>query len=42
MKNLALEESKNIHDKWKSTGISIRDYCHNTGLRGRQILLYQQ
>lgn len=31
MKNLTLEEFKRIHEEWKSTGLSIRDYCHNTG-----------
>ncbi|MFR4524596.1 MAG: IS66 family insertion sequence element accessory protein TnpA [Bacteroides sp.] len=31
MKNLTLEEFKKIHEEWKSTGLSIRDYCHNTG-----------
>lgn len=30
MKNLTLEEFKEIHEEWKSTGLSIRDYCHNT------------
>lgn len=31
MKNLTLEEFKKIHEEWKLTGLSIRDYCHNTG-----------
>ena len=31
MKNLTLEEFKKIHEEWKSTELSIRDYCHNTG-----------
>ena len=31
MKNLTLEEFKRIHEEWKSTELSIRDYCHNTG-----------
>lgn len=31
MKNLTLEAFKKIHEEWKSTGLSIRDYCHNTG-----------
>ena len=31
MKNLTLEAFKWIHEEWKSTGLSIRDYCHNTG-----------
>lgn len=31
MKNLTLEAFKKIHEEWKSTGLSIRDYCYNTG-----------
>lgn len=31
MKNLTLDEFKKIHEDWKSTGLSIRDYCGNTG-----------
>ncbi len=31
MKYLTLEVFKMIHEEWKSTGLSIRDYCHNTG-----------
>lgn len=31
MKNLTLDEFKKIHRDWKSTGLSIRDYCNNTG-----------
>ena len=31
MKNLTLDEFKKIHEDWKSTGLSIRDYCSNTG-----------
>lgn len=31
MKNLTLDEFKRIHEDWKSTGLSIRDYCNNTG-----------
>lgn len=32
MKNLTLEKFKKIHEDWKSTGLSIRDYCSNTDI----------
>lgn len=31
MKDLTLEEFKKIHEEWKSTGLSLRDCCQNTG-----------
>lgn len=31
MKNLTLEEFKKIDEDRKATGLSIRDYCNNTG-----------
>lgn len=31
MKNLTLDEFKKIHEDWKTTGLSVRDYCNNIG-----------
>ena len=32
MKYLSLEEFGQIYDDWKSSGLSVRDYCSNTGV----------
>ena len=31
IKNLTLDEFNKIHENWKATCLSIRDYCSNTG-----------
>lgn len=42
MKNLTLEEFKKIHEEWKSTELSIRDYCHNTGFEESKFYYWQK
>lgn len=32
MKNMTLDQFKQTYEDWKSSGLSVRDYCSNTGL----------
>lgn len=31
MKNMTLEQFKQTYEDWKLSGLSVRDYCNNTG-----------
>lgn len=31
MQSFTIEEFKKIHQTWKESGLSVRDYCANTG-----------
>lgn len=33
MQSFTLEEFKKIHQEWKESGLSIRDYCANSGIK---------
>lgn len=43
MQSFTIEEFKKIHQAWKESGLSVRDYCANTGIKesrffGRNVL----
>ena len=33
MQSFTIEEFKKIHQAWKESGLSVRDYCANTGIK---------
>ncbi len=33
MQSFTIEEFKKIHQAWKESGLSVRDYCTNTGIK---------
>lgn len=33
MQSFTLEEFKKIHQEWKDSGLSVRDYCSNSGIK---------
>lgn len=33
MTNLTIEEFRRIHEAWQHSGLSIRQYCEDTGIR---------
>ena len=33
MQSLTIEEFKKIHQAWKESGLCVRDYCANTGIK---------
>lgn len=33
MQSFTIEEFKKIHQAWKKSGLSVRDYCANTGIK---------
>ncbi len=33
MQSFTLEEFKKVHQEWKESGLSIRDYCASTGIK---------
>lgn len=33
MQSFTIEEFKKIHQAWEESGLSVRDYCANTGIK---------
>lgn len=33
MQSFTIEEFKKIHQAWKESGLGVRDYCANTGIK---------
>ena len=33
MQSFTLEEFKKIHQEWKESGLSVRDYCASSGIK---------
>lgn len=33
MTNMTIEESRHIHEEWQHSGLSIRQYCEDVGIR---------
>ena len=36
MTNMTIEQFRQIYDDWKQSGLSVQQYCENTGLTGTQ------
>lgn len=41
MANLTTEEFKVIHQEWKQSGLSVREYCDNIGLKENRFYYWQ-
>ena len=39
MQNFTIEEFKKIHQAWKESGLSVRDYCANTGIKESRYMI---
>ena len=39
MQSFTIEEFKKIHQAWKESGLSVRDYCANTGIKESRYMI---
>ncbi len=39
MQSFTIEEFKKIHQTWKESGLSVRDYCANTGIKESRYMI---
>ena len=39
MQSFTIEEFKKIHQTWKESGFSVRDYCANTGIKESRYMI---
>ena len=42
MANLSIEEFKTIHQDWKQSGLSVREYCTNIGMKDSKFYYWKQ
>lgn len=42
MAYLSIDEFKTIHQDWKQSGLSVREYCNNIGMRESKFYYWKQ